>query len=516
MKRKTLLTLLSCSFIFTTYAQKNQKISAYAITGAQKGQNNWSEVRLVDITTGDEIKTIYQNKQQAEILNARTGKAVVKKEVTKSDLDNIVIEAVPGVRMMQKDVVATKTQLDPSGNVRIIPRNNANNVNTVNKVNTNNNVNVVTNINTTVNVTDKVMMERKVYAVARSLDTYNPFATNSAACAYDKKHDRLYYTPMSINQLRYIDLKSNKIYYFEDEPFGALKNPRDVSNQVTRMVFGSDGNGYALTNDANHLIRFTTGKNTVITDLGMINDDPANGNFSVHNAGGYGGDIIADAQKNIYLVTANHNVFKISLENKTALYVGAIKGLPKGYTTNGAMVEGGSSVIVCSSNSTQGYYRFDLNSLQSEKITGEATVYNASDLANGILAFDKKKKDRKNEVKPTEVIPEPQAQPASPDVVEKAKRLDNVTEVGNISVFPNPVRNGVVKVSFENQPRGRYQVQFMDISGKIISTREVTIDNSVQVQEISIPKLVTAGNYLVKVVNDAGKTTSVNKLVVEQ
>jgi hypothetical protein len=76
--------------------------------------------------------------------------------------------------------------------------------------------------------------------------------------AYDKKHERLYYTPMGINQLRYIDLKSNKIYYFENESFGRL-GPGDGANQITDG-YSIDGNGYALTNDGNHLIRFTTGK----------------------------------------------------------------------------------------------------------------------------------------------------------------------------------------------------------------------------------------------------------------
>jgi hypothetical protein len=282
------------------------------------------------------------------------------------------------------------------------------------------------------------------------------------------------------------------------------------------MVIASDGNGYVLTNDGNHLIQFTTGKKTIITDLGMVNDDSGNGTFSVHSAGGYGGDLIADAQKNIYLITANRNVFKISLDNRMATYLGVIKGLPRGFTTNGAMVEGGSSVIVCSSNSTSGYFRFDLNSLNAEKISGEGTVFNASDLANGILAFDKKKRDKKHEVRPTEVIPEPQALPENPEVEAKARRLENVTEMGSVSVFPNPVRNGVVKLSFENQPRGRYQVQFMDISGKVISTREINIDNRVQVQELQLPKLITAGNYLIKVINAENKVTSVNKLVVEQ
>jgi hypothetical protein len=246
-------------------------------------------------------------------------------------------------------------------------------------------------------------------------------------------------------------------------------------------------------------------------------DDPANGSFSVHSSGGYGGDMIADAQKNLYLITANRNVFRISLENMVATYLGAIKGLPKGFTTNGAMVEGGSMVIVCSSNSTQGYFKFDLTTLQAEKASAEGTVYNASDLANGNLAFDKKKKDKKrNEVKP-DILPQPAVvETETPPVVEKAKRIDGILNQGSIAVFPNPVRNGVVKLSFDNQPAGRYQVQFMDISGKVVSTQEVTIQNKVQVHEFRLPKIITAGNYLVKVVNDKNEISNVSKLVVEQ
>src|SRR6266542_5644532 len=41
----------------------------------------------------------------------------------------------------------------------------------------------------------------------------SPFATGVAAAAYDKKHNRLYFTPMFVDQLRYIDLKTMKVYY---------------------------------------------------------------------------------------------------------------------------------------------------------------------------------------------------------------------------------------------------------------------------------------------------------------
>ena len=60
------------------------------------------------------------------------------------------------------------------------------------------------------------------------------------------------------------------------------------------------------------------------------------------------------------------------------------------------MVEEGSKVIVASSESAIGYYRFDLTTMQAEKVSTTASVFNASDLANERLAFAKKKKDKKN------------------------------------------------------------------------------------------------------------------------
>ena len=83
MKRKTLLLLVMASFITAAHAQKKQSksITGYAITAQQKGGKSWKEVRLVDITTGSELKSIYQSTQELQALNARTGKPVMKKEI---------------------------------------------------------------------------------------------------------------------------------------------------------------------------------------------------------------------------------------------------------------------------------------------------------------------------------------------------------------------------------------------------------------------------------------------------
>lgn len=484
MKRKILLFSAVC-FCVGTAAEA--QVKAYAITGSQKGSSNWSEVRLVDASTGDEVKTIYQNSMEVDKLNARTGKPIAKKDAT--------------TVVAQKNVAAPQkiTVFKNDGDGKTI---------------------VIRSTSVTCATT------------ARGVSAYQsdaPFATTSAALAYDKKHDRLYYTPMGINELRYIDMKSNttKVYYFEGEAFGALQHRGDVGNQVTRMVIGSDGKGYALTNNADHLIQFETDKKPEVKDLGALIDDPSNGKYSIHNSGNYGGDIIADAQANLWLIGANRRVYKIDLKTLVAEYKGQIQGLPAGFSTNGACVEkdGGSTVVVCSSTSTEGYYRFDLNTLQGEKMSSGDRVYNASDLANGFLAFSKKKK--KDEVKeepqqPKDIVADdPQEEPAAnnpvnnaPVTAEKKKPTEIVNE-GTISIYPNPVTTGVTKIAFKDHPAGRYQLQIMDISGKMLSTQSITISNRMQVEQVKMPQYIAPGNYMVKVVNQENKVVSVNPIIVQ-
>lgn len=466
MKPKILLLLVMSSLFTFIYAQKSQKITGFAITAAEKGQNNWKEVRLMDISSGEELKSIYQSSsKEIEILNARTGKPIEKKDLSAN--------YVPVKKVVNLDQVLNSP------------------------------------------VENRITQAVRKTAVVSRVSADQPFATNSAACAYDKKHERLYYTPMGINQLRYIDLKSNtpKIYYFEDEPFGALTSRSDVPNQITRMVIASDGNGYALTNNAEHLIRFTTGKKPTITDLGALKDDAANGNYTVHSSNGYGGDMIADSRGNLYLITANRKVFKIALDNKIATYQGTIKGLPQGFSTNGAMVEEGTTVIVASAQSTLGYYKFDLNSLQAEKVSSQASVYNASDLANGNLALAKKKKDKKEPEILNDIVEEKE-EVLIEEVSKKTPEQDPLLQ-SSLAVYPNPVSNGLIKLSFANQPTGKYQIQLFDITGKMISAKEVTINNKVQVEEFRLPDLIAKGNYLVKVIGENNNVSLVNKLAVQ-
>src|SRR5689334_6120241 len=162
MVRRSLLPISLLFSGFCTLAQQTER-TAYAITGGQKGQFNWTEVKLIDLNTGAVLRSIYENGKPTQVFSARTGKPI-SSETNAAGADN------------------------------------------------------------------------------KNL----PFSTYSAACAYDKKHNRLYYTPMGINQLRYIDLDGSnpRIFYFDTETFGLVSGLQDEANHITRMVMGADGNGY--------------------------------------------------------------------------------------------------------------------------------------------------------------------------------------------------------------------------------------------------------------------------------
>ena len=99
--------------------------------------------------------------------------------------------------------------------------------------------------------------------------------------------------------------------------------------------------------------------------------------------------------------------------------------------------------------------------------------------------------------------------------VTKKSPIQNAIVNNGISIYPNPVTNGLVKVSFADQPTGKYSVDLIDITGKLIQTKEVNIKSSMQIEEIRIPRSVSGGSYLLKI-NGVNNTVSVtNKLVVQ-
>lgn len=326
-----------------------------------------------------------------------------------------------------------------------------------------------------------------------------PTASMVAAAAYDKVHDKLFFTPMRIGELRWLDLSAKgDIPHFYTVQSNLLNpgNLQDEANHITRMVINADGNGYAITNDANHLIRFTTGKKITITDLGNIIDADGSQGISIHNkCSSWGGDMIADAYNKLYVISASHNVFVVDVATRIATFKGTILGLPGTYTTNGAAVDAEGKIVVSSANSFGGYYKFDLADMKATLIEGSDKIYNASDLANGNLLYQKEADMARN-----------MGTPALP-------KINNL--VADTRVFPNPVTANEFRVSFDGLGAGDYKIALTDLSGRAIMNRQVNITGKAQVERVQILSKIAKGMYFVKVTNGTGQQVFIEKIAVQ-
>jgi len=325
-----------------------------------------------------------------------------------------------------------------------------------------------------------------------------PFATGVAAAAYDKKHGRLYYTPMFVDQLRYIDLKNMKVYYVNDQPFtksGSMHN--DEGKIITRMVITPDGYGYAISNDANTFIRFSTGKKTTtIEQLGTLVDDPANNGISIHNrCSSFGGDMISDDKGNLVILTARNVVFTVNTETKVAKYVANISGLEQNFTVNGAVVDGDNNLLVSSAIDGNSYYVVNPADWSAKPYKTAGSIFRSSDLANSNYLSAKTPKLTTSDIQ---------------RLIRPEEKFAN-----SIAIYPNPVTTSAVKLQFTKVPAGNYTVELRDVLGRTVMQRRISIDGEYQTQELKLDRRNTNGIYMVKVFDGNNQSVFTQKLVVQ-
>ena len=326
-----------------------------------------------------------------------------------------------------------------------------------------------------------------------------PFSTGVAAAAYDKKHNRLYFTPMFIDQLRYLDLSNMKMYYVTGAftQMGNMHN--DEAKIITRMVIAPDGNGYAISNDGNTFIRFSTGKKPNIVQLGALVDDASNNNTSIHNrCSSFGGDMIADDKGNLFILSARNHVFKVNVETKVTTFLGVIKNLPSNFTVNGAVVDADGSLLVSSAVDNSAYYIVNPKSWIAAPLQLANGVYRSSDLANSNFLS----------TRPQLIKPELQnvQLTRTPAADKFAKR---------ISVYPNPVTNDNITLQFNKVPNGDYVIELTDVLGRSVLQKRITINNEDQTHSLSISRNSARGTYLVKVFDKESQSVFTKKVLVQ-
>jgi hypothetical protein len=331
---------------------------------------------------------------------------------------------------------------------------------------------------------DKVTAAR-----VNNADPDMPFANGVAAMAYDRNSNRIFYVPMYYDQLRYIDLKTMKVHT-TGAGFGTAQE-KSVLESITRMVIAGDGFGYALSTDGNHLYKFNTKGNPVITDLGSLTDAESNNHMTIvdNPCMTAGGDMIADDDNNLYLIAARGYVYRISIRDMLATYLGEIKGMPKEFSANGAAVNHEGKIVVTSSVFKNGMYQVDPVSWEATPIVAKGGAFNASDLGSSNLLVTNKAK-------------------AGPAFVNNMK--------GTVKIYPNPVRSSSFKVAFSNMEAGDYYLDLTDVSGRRVMQKKINISSGSLIETINLPGSFTKGIYMVKLVNEKSRQISVQKVLVER
>jgi hypothetical protein len=262
------------------------------------------------------------------------------------------------------------------------------------------------------------------------------------------------------------------------------------------MVIGADGYGYAMTNDATQLLRFSTGKKPEIVDLGSLVDDPANKGISIHNScSSYGGDMIADDDGNLYVISARNQVFKVNIETKVATHLSSITGLPANFTANGAAVTDDNKILVSSAVDATSFFVVDPKNWSASvyKINGD--IFHTSDLGNSNLLITK------------------QTTTTQPEVITRVVPVDQNNN--KVMVFPNPVTTNQFNIQFSQIEAGKYTIQVTDMNGHRVIQRNITVGVDDQIESVKLNSAAAKGIYLIKIVDQSNKAIFSKKIVVQ-
>jgi len=321
-----------------------------------------------------------------------------------------------------------------------------------------------------------------------------PFGSGVAAIAYDRKNNRLYFTPMYVDQLRYVDLFSMKVYCITERGFmNESASKTEPANTLSRMVIAGDGYGYSISNDGNHLFRFSTIGTPVITDLGSLKDHPLNNEMTIHNAcGNAGGDMIADDDNNLYLFTAQNRIYKVSVKTMEAKYLGKVTGLPEKFSTNGTAVDDEGKVLLSSSIYGDAYFKVDPLTWKASAYKPQKGLFQSADLANSNILVTRKSS------------------------VNNTSSVLNLGRTSLIKLYPNPAENNQFMIRFTNLEPGEYSLQLSDILGQKMLERKIIINAATYTETVSIPSKSSIGVYLIKVVNNRNFQVFSEKLMVKQ
>jgi hypothetical protein len=287
---------------------------------------------------------------------------------------------------------------------------------------------------------------------------YSKFNPLTASLAFDSSTNQLVAIPMNESKLTVVDGSTNQISTF-DLSNVVMISPCDEGTYFTRMT-SLDGKVYALNNQGSDLVEFDiTSKKA--KNLGSVTF-PTDEKLSI-----FGGDLIANSNGNLVLISVNGSVFEINLASRNASLLGKISGIPSDYTINGVSVNSDGTIRLANAQG-KGRYTVSLDNLKA--------VYQGNDVPTYDLASDVKIEESLNE----------------------------------LILFPNEVTNGILNVKNLKNTNEVTLVIYDLFSNQVFSKKQILNDTQ---QIASFNVNLKPSIYLAKVINKNGKELIAKKII---
>ena len=310
---------------------------------------------------------------------------------------------------------------------------------------------------------------------------HNAQTPSMASLAFDQKNNALVFVPMFSSNIYVMNNRTKEITLVENT---AIKSVQcTIDSHITRMTATKDGIIYAMSNSGSQLIKISSenGKYSV-KDLGTIKDISTNTDKKLSTMQtGFGGDMVADADGNLYVFSAFNNVFKINVRNLTSEFMGTVSGLPENYTSNGAAVNANGDIVVGNARG-EGLYEINFKTLEAKAVSGDfkMPIY---DLASSYFLND--------------------------------KAVSTSEMFTGIEIYPTKVNQQFFNIKINNEKvKGNLKVELADYMGNKLMKQNINVVRNNSEFKINLSKY-NAGVYIVNIQDAAGNAIFSTKIVIE-
>lgn len=273
----------------------------------------------------------------------------------------------------------------------------------------------------------------------------------------------IFFIPMTQSRLMTVNTASKSGTFKEIEK--SIIDTKEQGTYFARMTTAADGFMYALNNNGTELLKISPSGN--IQNLGAAQGFISEMKKLDNQTHGFGGDMIADAFGNLYVISAAGNVFKLNPNDQNASFVGKIKGLPENYTVNGAAVAKDGSVALATT-SESGFYTLNFDTLEAKFAENyDVPVYDLS----------------------------------SPYLL-KQNQADNLIN-SSYSLYPTAVKASELNIVSKVNEAAKLDITVWNMNNKMVYSNSVSV-KSVGDFKVNLNGALQPGIYILKAVNQNG------------